>query len=181
MMRVKCTLVQALRLCTGRTAHRGSRGTGLLFLDHGTIRGEGSASRPGRSLPPSGPPSPVPIVQEAGWPPGPVWTDAENFAPTGIRSPDRPARSQSLYRLSYPAHMMRVGPVNNLNLLLYSCLIYIKYTPRCLVLHPPTNKKPYTGLVSKRAPPEYESENSMLAPSSLLCILETKRISLIGS
>ena len=26
------------------------------------------------------------------------------FASTGIRSPDRPARSQSLYRLSYPAH-----------------------------------------------------------------------------
>jgi len=24
--------------------------------------------------------------------------------PTGIRSPDRPARSQSLYRLRYPAH-----------------------------------------------------------------------------
>ena len=24
--------------------------------------------------------------------------------PTGIRFPDRPARSQSLYRLSYPAH-----------------------------------------------------------------------------
>jgi hypothetical protein len=24
--------------------------------------------------------------------------------PTGIRSPDRPARSQSLYRLSYPVH-----------------------------------------------------------------------------
>jgi len=28
---------------------------------------------------------------------------AENLAPTGIRSPDRPARSQSLYRLSYPS------------------------------------------------------------------------------
>ena len=26
----------------------------------------------------------------------------ENLAPTGIRSPDRPARSESLYRLSYP-------------------------------------------------------------------------------
>ena len=26
---------------------------------------------------------------------------AENLAPTGIRSPDRPARSESLYRLSY--------------------------------------------------------------------------------
>ena len=47
---------------------------------------------------------PVPIVQEAGWAPGPVWTGVENLAPTGIRSPDRPARSQSLYRLSYPAH-----------------------------------------------------------------------------
>ena len=47
----------------------------------------------------------VPIVQEAGWAPGPVWTGAENLAPTGIRSPDRPARSQSLYRLPYPVHL----------------------------------------------------------------------------
>jgi len=31
--KVKCTLVQALRLCTGRTGHRGSRGIGLLFHD----------------------------------------------------------------------------------------------------------------------------------------------------
>ena len=43
---------------------------------------------------------PVPIVQEAGWAPGPVWTGAENLVSTGIRSPDRPARRQSLYRLS---------------------------------------------------------------------------------
>ena len=41
-----------MRLWTGRTAHRGSRGIALLFLDHGTGRGEGSASRPNRSLPP---------------------------------------------------------------------------------------------------------------------------------
>jgi len=47
---------------------------------------------------------PVPIVQEAGWTPGPVWTGAENLAYTGIRSTDRPARSQSLYQLSYRAH-----------------------------------------------------------------------------
>jgi hypothetical protein len=44
-------------------------------------------------------------IQETGWVPGPVWTDAENLAPTGIRSPDSPARSQSLYRLSFPAHI----------------------------------------------------------------------------
>ena len=49
---VKCTLVLALRLCTDRTAHRGSTGRVPPFLDHGTRRGEGSASRPGRSLPP---------------------------------------------------------------------------------------------------------------------------------
>ena len=51
-VKVKCTLVQGLRLCTGRTAHRGSRGVALPFHDYGTRRDEGSASRPGRSLPP---------------------------------------------------------------------------------------------------------------------------------
>jgi len=48
----KFTLVQALRLCTGRMAHRGSRGIALLFLDHGTRRGEGPVPRPGLFLPP---------------------------------------------------------------------------------------------------------------------------------
>jgi len=38
-VKVKVALVQALRLCTGRTAHRGSRGTVLLFHDHGIRRG----------------------------------------------------------------------------------------------------------------------------------------------
>jgi hypothetical protein len=47
-VKVKVTLVQTLRLCTGRMANRGSRGIALPFHDHGT----GSASRPGRSLPP---------------------------------------------------------------------------------------------------------------------------------
>jgi hypothetical protein len=65
--------------------------------------GEGSASRLGRSLPPGK--DPISIVQEDGWAPGSVWTGAENLlSPTGIRSPDRPTRSRSLYRLCYPAH-----------------------------------------------------------------------------
>jgi hypothetical protein len=38
-VKVKVTLVHALRLCTGRTAHSGSRGIALLFHDHGTRRG----------------------------------------------------------------------------------------------------------------------------------------------
>jgi hypothetical protein len=37
--KVKCTLVQALRLCTGRTAHRENRGIALPFHDHGARRG----------------------------------------------------------------------------------------------------------------------------------------------
>ena len=49
---------------------------------------------------------PVPIVQEAGWAPGPVWTGVKNLAPAEIRSPDRPPHRQSLYRLCYPAHTM---------------------------------------------------------------------------
>jgi hypothetical protein len=38
------------------------------------------------------------MVQEVEWAPGPVWTVAENLTTDGIRSPDRPACSQSLYR-----------------------------------------------------------------------------------
>ena len=32
-VKVQCTVVQALRLCTGRMAHRGSRVIALIFLD----------------------------------------------------------------------------------------------------------------------------------------------------
>ena len=77
---VKCNLVQALRLCTGRTARRGSRGIALLFLDNSTRMGEWSASRLGRYLPPTKTRYPL-YVQEAGWAPGPVWTNAKNLPP----------------------------------------------------------------------------------------------------
>jgi len=98
--KLHCTLVQALRLCTGHPAHRRSRGIAVLFLDHGTKRGWVVNVTPRPLFTPVK--DPVPIVQEAGWAPAPVWTGAENLALTGIRSPDRPARSKSLYRLSYP-------------------------------------------------------------------------------
>jgi hypothetical protein len=35
---LKVTLVQAMRLCAGHTAHRGSRSVALLCLDHATRR-----------------------------------------------------------------------------------------------------------------------------------------------
>jgi hypothetical protein len=56
-----------------------------------------------RHAPAALPPGKRPSVteQEAWWATGPVWTRAENLATTGIQSPDRPARSQSLHRLPY--------------------------------------------------------------------------------
>ena len=108
--KVKCTLVQALRFCTGRTAHRGSTVIALLFLDRGTRRGWGISVTlrplftPGKDS--------LPIVQEAGWAPGPVWTVAENLAPTGIRFPDRPARCQSLYLTTLPGVLWDVQAIN---------------------------------------------------------------------
>ena len=77
--KVKCTLVQALWLCTGCTAQKGSWGITLLFLDHGTRRGWGVSVTP-QPLFTHGK-EPVSIVQEAGWAPGPVWRGAENLAP----------------------------------------------------------------------------------------------------
>jgi len=47
---------------------------------------------------------PVPILQETGWAPGTVWTGGKS-RPRRDSITDRPARSQSLYRLSYTAHV----------------------------------------------------------------------------
>ena len=99
LVKVKVTPVQALRLYTGRTAHRGGRGIALPFLDHGTRRGWGVSVTPRPLFTPGK--DPVPIVQEAGWAPELVWTGVENLVATGIRSPDLSARSQSLYLLHY--------------------------------------------------------------------------------
>ena len=104
LVKKKCTLVhvQALRLCTDRTARRGSRGIALPFHDHSTRRGEGSVSRLGHSLPPEK--TRYPLYSWLGGPQGRSWQVRKVSPPIGIRSPDRAARSQSLYRLNYPAH-----------------------------------------------------------------------------
>ena len=77
-----------------RTGHKAQRGSRVIDLDGGWVvianpRPLYTQER-----------YPVPIVQEAGWAPGPVWTGAGNLALTGILFPDCPARSESLYRLS---------------------------------------------------------------------------------
>ena len=73
----------------------------LLFHDRGTRRGWVVSSTPRPQFTPRK--EPVPILQEAGWAPGPVWTGGKSRLHRDS-IPDRPARIQSVYRLSYPAH-----------------------------------------------------------------------------
>jgi hypothetical protein len=49
---------------------------------------------------------------EAEWASGLIWTGAENLALVGIRSPNRPARNKSLYRLRYsgPPDLRKSSP-----------------------------------------------------------------------
>jgi hypothetical protein len=75
------------------------------FVSSALEGGGWSAPRLGRFTPGK---DPVPIVQEAGWAPGPAWTYAKNRTPTRIWSPEHPVCSQSLYQLSYPVHSLCV-------------------------------------------------------------------------
>jgi len=77
------------------------RGIALLFHNRGTRRGWVVGSTPRLHFTPEK--DPVPILQEAGWSLVPVWRGGKP-RPHRDSIPDRPARSQSLYRLSYPGH-----------------------------------------------------------------------------
>jgi len=82
-------------------AQRVGRGIAVLFHDRGTRRGQVVSNTPRAHFTPGK--DPIPILQEAGWAPGPVWMDGKSH-------PHRdsilfcPARSRLLYRLSYQAH-----------------------------------------------------------------------------
>jgi len=75
---------------------------------------------------------PVTIVQETVWAPGPVSTRAGNLAPTGIRSPDFPASSQSLYRLSYPDENERLPEYDAVHTGKYLLILHRRFTPPSL-------------------------------------------------
>ena len=103
--KVKCTLVQALRLCTGRTAHSGSRGIALPFLDHGTRRGWGVSVTPRPLFTPRKRPGTHCTGGLVGPRAGLDRCGKSHLI--GIRSPDRLTHSHSLHRLRYPAHNAR--------------------------------------------------------------------------
>ena len=88
---------------------------------------------------------PVPVVQETGWAPGPVWRGVENLAPpTGIRSPDSPVLNESLYRLSYS------GPLQ--------CLLALEImqcSAGCIQIPPPVRYKRFAGVQQNLAVQTY--------------------------
>ena len=74
-------------------AQRVGRGIALLFHDRGTRRWWVVSSMPRLHINPEK--DPVPILQNAGWAPGPVWT-GEKSSPHRDPIPDRSARGQWL-------------------------------------------------------------------------------------
>ena len=91
-------------------AQRVGRGIALLFHNCDTRRGWVVSSTPGPHFTPEK--DTVPISQEAGWAPGPVWTRGKSRLHRNS-IPDRPASSQSLYWLSYPAHKICLVALQN--------------------------------------------------------------------
>jgi len=85
--------------CRPGVAQRVGRGIALLFHDHGTRRGWVVSSTPrphftpGKNL--------VPIVQEAGWAPGPVWAGGKS-RPRRDSIPDLAARSSGAIATELP-------------------------------------------------------------------------------
>ena len=82
-------------------AQRVGRGIALLFHDRGARKGWVVSNTPRPHFTPRK--DHVPILHETEWTPGPIWTTGKSRSHRDS-IPDRPARSQSIYRLSYPAH-----------------------------------------------------------------------------
>ena len=89
--------------CRPGVAQKVGRGIALLFHNRSTRRGEWSAARPGCTLPPGK--TRYPFYKRLRGPQD--WSGrAGKSRPHRDSIPDRPARGQSLYRLSYRAHWL---------------------------------------------------------------------------
>jgi hypothetical protein len=97
------------------------RGVALFFHGRGTRRRRVVSNTPRSHFNPRK--DPVPILQEAEWAPVPVWTGGKSHP---HRDPilDIPARSQSLYRLSYSSHIL----IRYIN---FKCKLYLLILRRC--------------------------------------------------
>jgi hypothetical protein len=123
------------------------KGIALLFHDLDTSRGEWSAARPGRSLPPGK--TWYPLYRRLGGPQGRSG-QAENLAPPGFDSRTVQPLAQSLSRLSYPAHPLFVCELS----------IHFSFTYSSLFSNPHNNRiknwhkmAPWNDFVRRITPP----------------------------
>jgi len=100
-------------------AQRVGRAIALLFHDCGTTRGWVVSSTPRPHFTPGK--DPVPILQEAGWVPGPVWTDGKS-RPHRDSIPDRPFRSSVAIPTELPGPPPQYYVYNYFN-----CLVFILF------------------------------------------------------
>ena len=87
---------------------RVGRGIALLFHDRGTRRRWVVSSTPRPYFIPGK--DPVPILHEAGWATGPVWTGGKS-RPHRNSIPDRPARSSVAIPTELPGHILKIIPL----------------------------------------------------------------------
>jgi len=107
LMAARTLEVMKVKISRSRSgvAQRVCRGIALLFHDRGTRRGWVVSSTPRPHFTPGK--DPVPILQDPWWAPEQVWTGGKSRHHRDSIS-DHPSRSQSLYQLSYPAHILQV-------------------------------------------------------------------------
>ena len=95
-----------------RTGHEGPEGEQVyscILSSTSALEGVGGQHHAPTALTPRK--DPVPVVQEAGWTPEPVWMGARNLASTRIRSPDRLARSESRQAVGMANNALEVRPL----------------------------------------------------------------------
>jgi hypothetical protein len=127
-------------------AQRVGIGIALLFHDRGIGTGWVVRSTPQPHFTPGK--DPVPIVQEAGWAPGPVWMGAENLTPPGFNPRTVQPIAQSLYQLSYPAHLIIITSPKWMHQLKHFCFCFIQNGLKLSFCHIATENQ--TSLLSNR-------------------------------
>ena len=92
-------------------AQKWNRFTGLQFFNLNPWWRVWSTAQPRRFTPDKD--TRYPFYKRLDGPLWPVWTGEKILTHTGIRSPDQTLRSESLYRLSYPASWMQMRYIVN--------------------------------------------------------------------
>ena len=131
-------------------AQRVGKGIALLFHDRGTRRGWVVGSTPRPHFTPGK--DPVPILQEAGWAPGPVWTGGKS-RPHWHSIPDRPARSSVAIptELPGPTSQGYIQKYENLKRKLYNRNANIYLNHQCLARNQQTMSILHTTFLKRSA------------------------------